>query len=139
MRPNPLQQLLAAEEQAQAQKVTKGRSRIEGPTRKELDVARLLCEGMTVREAARSLGKAEATVSAQMYTLYRKLECSSRLELRSRLSELGLLHKPDAVDKAKALMSAAARLESATAEFMRIARELCESAERPLSAAASDN
>jgi DNA-binding CsgD family transcriptional regulator len=61
------------------------------PTKRELEVLRLVAEGLTNQEIAASLGISMHTVSRHVGNILRKLECASRTEAVSTALRLGLI------------------------------------------------
>ena len=61
------------------------RSPISGLTPRELQIAMLLTEGRTTREAASALFLSPKTVEYHLRNIYTKLDISSRVELAERL------------------------------------------------------
>lgn len=70
----------------------RARARRAGPvlelTARELQIAELLAEGRTTREAAAALFLSPKTVEYHLRHVYTKLDIPSRLELRNRLPDL---------------------------------------------------
>ncbi|WP_035940898.1 helix-turn-helix domain-containing protein, partial [Knoellia aerolata] len=70
----------------------RSRSRVSGPvvglTARELQIADLLAEGRTTREAAAALFLSPKTVEYHLRHVYTKLDIASREELRERLREV---------------------------------------------------
>ncbi|MET1008801.1 MAG: LuxR C-terminal-related transcriptional regulator, partial [Gaiellaceae bacterium] len=60
-------------------------------TERELEVARLLAQGLTKREVAATLVLSYSTVHSHTKSIYRKLDCSSRDDVLERARELGLI------------------------------------------------
>ena len=58
-------------------------------TPRELDVARLVAQGLTNAEIAERLDIGRRTVATHLERIYRRLEIGSRAELARRLTELG--------------------------------------------------
>ena len=68
-------------------------------TRRELDVVRLIAEGLSCREAAHRLSRSPRTVENHLRSVYQKLRVRNRVELVRVAEERGLLRgiaKPDA-------------------------------------------
>ncbi len=64
---------------------------LEPPTDRELEILRLLAEGMTNREIGQALYIAVGTVKWYLHHLYEKLEVSNRTQAVARARDLGLL------------------------------------------------
>jgi LuxR family maltose regulon positive regulatory protein len=64
---------------------------IESLSERELDVLRLIAQGMTNREIAEALVVAISTVKTHVNNLYRKLDVSNRVQAAARARNLGLL------------------------------------------------
>jgi ATP/maltotriose-dependent transcriptional regulator MalT len=62
-----------------------------GLSRRELEVVRLLSNGLTNREIAEELVLSRRTVDMHVRNILRKLDCRSRVEAVTRAGELGLL------------------------------------------------
>jgi ATP/maltotriose-dependent transcriptional regulator MalT len=62
-----------------------------GLTKRELEVVRLVAEGMSNQEIAESLVLSEHTVHRHVANLLNKLEVSSRTAAVARAAQLGLL------------------------------------------------
>jgi ATP/maltotriose-dependent transcriptional regulator MalT len=60
-------------------------------TDRQLDVLRLVAQGLGDREVAARLTLSEHTVHRHMANVYARLECSSRAAAVARASHLGLL------------------------------------------------
>ena len=71
----------------------RARTRGTGPvlelTARELQIAELLAEGRTTREAAAALFLSPKTVEYHLRHVYTKLDITSRAELARRLPEVG--------------------------------------------------
>ena len=65
-----------------------------GLTERELEVLRLLAEGLTNREIAGRLFISQKTVGAHMSHIYGKLDVHSRVEAAGRAQQLGVLQRP---------------------------------------------
>ncbi len=63
-------------------------------TRREVEVVRLLADGLTNREIAKRLFISEKTVSAHVAHIYSKLDVHSRVAAAARVHHLGVLEKP---------------------------------------------
>jgi LuxR family maltose regulon positive regulatory protein len=77
-----------------ARKLTPARLRADPDsvlTERELEVLRLLAEGLTKREVAATLFLSFSTVHSHTKSIYRKLGCSSRDEVLERARGLGLI------------------------------------------------
>jgi DNA-binding NarL/FixJ family response regulator len=61
-------------------------SRTDELTPQELEIARLVAEGATNREAASALYLSPKTIEAHLSRIYRKLRVRSRTELARRLA-----------------------------------------------------
>jgi DNA-binding CsgD family transcriptional regulator len=67
-----------------------------GLTRRELEILRLVAEGHSNAELARTLWVTEQTIKFHLSNIYRKLEVANRTEA-SRWAQLhGVLEQPDA-------------------------------------------
>jgi len=64
---------------------------IEQLSERELEVLRLIAEGLTNREIAERLFIAVSTVKTHINNIYRKLDASNRAQAVTRVSELNLL------------------------------------------------
>lgn len=62
-----------------------------GLTARETDVLRLIAKGLTVPEAARTLGLSRHTLAGYVKDIYRKLSVGSRAEATLEANRLGLL------------------------------------------------
>jgi DNA-binding NarL/FixJ family response regulator len=62
-------------------------------TKRETEVLRVIARGLTVSEAARTLGSADSTVATHIKSIYRKLEITNRAEAALHASRLGLLSR----------------------------------------------
>ena len=65
-----------------------------GLTARELEVLRLLADGLTNREIAGRLFISQKTVGAHMTHIYGKLDVHSRVEAAGRAQQLGVLQRP---------------------------------------------
>ena len=65
-----------------------------GLTARELEVLRLLADGLTNREIAGRLFISQKTVGAHMAHIYGKLDVHSRVEAAGRAQQLGVLQRP---------------------------------------------
>jgi DNA-binding NarL/FixJ family response regulator len=63
----------------------------DGLSPRELEVVRLVAEGLTSREVAQKLTLSPRTVEMHVHRILIKLDCRSRVDLTRRASELGLL------------------------------------------------
>ena len=63
-------------------------------TRREVEVVRLLADGLTNREIAKRLFISEKTVSAHVAHIYSKLDVHSRVAAAARVHHLGVLEQP---------------------------------------------
>lgn len=68
---------------------------VEPITRRELDVLRLMAEGLSNAEIARRLYLTLNTLKSHTNTIYGKLDVHSRLQAVSRARQLGLLDAPE--------------------------------------------
>ncbi len=68
---------------------------VEPITRRELDVLRLMAEGLTNAEIARRLYLTLNTLKAHTNSIYGKLDVHSRLQAVNRARQLGLLDAPE--------------------------------------------
>ena len=65
-----------------------------GLTAREVEVLRLLADGLTNREIAERLFISQKTVAAHMAHIYDKLDVHSRVEAAGRAQQLGVLERP---------------------------------------------
>jgi LuxR family maltose regulon positive regulatory protein len=65
---------------------------VEMPSERELEVLRLMAEGLTNQEIAVRLVLAPNTIKAHTANIYRKLEAENRTQAVTRARELGLIH-----------------------------------------------
>ncbi len=68
---------------------------VEPITRRELDVLRLMAEGLSNAEIARRLYLTLNTLKAHTNSIYGKLDVHSRLQAVNRARQLGLLERPE--------------------------------------------
>jgi DNA-binding NarL/FixJ family response regulator len=61
-------------------------------TKKELEVLALLPKGLSIKNMALQLYLTEATIKSHMYSIYRKLEVSNRIQAIAKASENNLLN-----------------------------------------------
>lgn len=69
-------------------------SLIDALTRREREIAELVCQGLSNRAIAGQLGSAEGTVSIHLHNIYRKLSISSRTSLAALLVQHQILTRP---------------------------------------------
>lgn len=61
-------------------------------TKKELEILALLPKGLSIKDMALQLFLTEATIKSHMYSIYRKLEVSNRIQAIAKASENNLLN-----------------------------------------------
>ena len=71
-------------------------------TPRQLDVLRLLCQGMTNKDIGRSLDIGNATVKIHVSSILRSLNVTSRLQAAIVARRLGLIEEPVETDAGKA-------------------------------------
>lgn len=69
-------------------------------TRRELEIARLVAEGLTCSEAAQKISRSPRTVENHLRAVYRKLGVRNRVEMLRALERHGL-HEPDSPSNAE--------------------------------------
>ena len=81
----------AAEEFGSFVKRSREAARLKGTiTERELEVLKLIGEGLTTRQMAGRLKVSQRTVESHIKNLYRKLEINSRVQAVAKAEELGL-------------------------------------------------
>lgn len=91
-------------------------------TRRELEVVRLIAEGLSCREAAQKLSRSPRTVENHLRSVYQKLRVRNRVELVRAAEERGLVVAP-----VSPLPAAAVELKSQALELIqRINRRLAQ-------------
>lgn len=69
----------------QAEEKKNWRRLVDSLTAREAEVAQLACSGQSNKEIAYQLHLSEGTVKVHLYNVFRKLDVTSRLELRTRI------------------------------------------------------
>lgn len=97
----PISGLIAAELDALGERVEEGghpdgaaREARAGLTRRQVEIVRLIAEGLTNKEIAAKLFLSPRTVDMHVGHLLDRLDCRSRVEAARRADELGLLKDP---------------------------------------------